>query len=121
MNYQKIYRKEAVTIAKVTSKSSFNSSKKIRPALTEEGREKQLEALAVDLAEKQLLEGTASSQVIVHFLKQATSRNKLELEKIKHENELLKAKTESIQSQQRSEALYADALEAMKRYSGNGG
>ena len=101
-----------------TKKSS--SSKSIRPAFTEEAREKQLIGLAVDLAEKQLLEGTASSQVITHFLKLATAKTQLEQEKLQRENELLRVKAESIQSQERTEALYLDAIEAMKRYSGNG-
>lgn len=96
------------------------SQKNIRPAFTEEAREKQLIGLAVDLAEKQLLEGTASSQVITHFLKLATAKTQLEQEKLQRENELLRVKAESIQSQERTEALYLDAIEAMKRYSGNG-
>lgn len=99
---------------------SSNSSKKIRPALSEEAREKQLIGLAVDLAEKKMLDGTASSQLITHFLKLATVKSRLEEEKLARENELLKVKAESIQSQERSETLYADAIEAMKRYSGNG-
>lgn len=92
--------------------------KKIRPALTPEARENQMIALAVDLAEKQLLEGTASSQVITHFLKLATSRERLEREKLEKENELLRAKTEAIESAKRVEELYSDALRAMRSYRG---
>lgn len=99
---------------------SSSSSKKIRPALSEEAREKQLAGLAVDLAVKKMLDGTASSQLITHCLKFATVKSRLEEEKLARENELLKVKAESIQSQERSETLYADAIEAMKRYSGNG-
>lgn len=91
---------------------------KIRPALTPEVRENQMIALAVDLAEKQLLEGTASSQVITHFLKLATSRERLEREKLEKENELLRAKTEAIESAKRVEELYSDALRAMRSYRG---
>lgn len=97
------------------------SSKKIRPALTPEARENQLVSLAVDLAEKQLIEGTASSQVITHYLKLGTMKHKAEMEKLERENELLKAKTESLQSAKKIEALYEEALSAMKSYSGLNG
>lgn len=93
---------------------------KRRPALSTEAREQQMIALAVDLAEKQLQEGTASSQVITHFLKQATAKAELEKEKMRQENELLKAKTESLQSEKRREELFEKAINAMKRYSGHG-
>lgn len=89
-----------------------------RPATTPESRENQMVALAIDLAEKQLAEGTASSQVITHYLKLATSRESLEKEKLSRENELLKAKVENIHSSANVEALYKDALNAMKSYSG---
>ena len=92
--------------------------KRMRPALTPEARENQMIALAVDLAEKQLIEGTASSQVITHFLKLATSRERLEREKLEKENELLRAKTEAIESAKRVEELYSDALRAMRSYRG---
>lgn len=89
-----------------------------RPATTPEGRENQMVSLAIDLAERQLAEGTASSQVITHYLKLATSRETLEKEKLSRENELLKAKVENIHSSANVEALYKDALNAMKSYSG---
>lgn len=88
------------------------------PARTPEARENQLISLAVDLAETQLREGTASAQVITHFLKLATKRAELEREKLVQENKLLEAKTDSLQSQKKTEELYRDALEAMKSYSG---
>lgn len=88
------------------------------PAKTPEERENQLIALAVDLAEKQLSEGTASAQVITHYLKLGTTKESLEKEKLARENELLKAKTESLQSQKNIEELYTNALNAMKSYSG---
>ena len=91
-----------------------------RPALTPEAREKQMVAYAVDLAERQLLEGTASSQVITHYLKIGSMREKLERERLEEENKLLRAKTEALQSQKRVEELYINALNAMKRYSGQG-
>lgn len=97
-----------------------NKNNKIRPALTLESNENQLIYLATKLAEKQLVEGTASSQVITHYLKLGTVKAQLEKEKLEHENELLKAKTEAIKSAERSEALFADAIRAMRTYSGAG-
>lgn len=108
-------------MAKVKTTGSSTSSRKIRPALTPEARENQMISLAVDLAEKQLMEGTASSQVITHYLKLGSTKERLEKEKLEEENKLLKAKTEALQSAKRVEELYADAISAMKRYSGNGG
>ena len=81
--------------------------KKRRPALTPEARENQLISLAVDLAEKQLQEGTASSQVITHYLKLGSTKERLEKEKLEEENKLLRAKTENLQSQKRVEELYS--------------
>lgn len=88
------------------------------PAKTPEARENQLIALAVDLAEKQLAEGTASSQVISHYLKLATSKERIEREILEHQKELIKAKTEAIKSEKRTEEMYMNALNAMRRYSG---
>ena len=95
-------------------------TKKLRPGRTPESRENQMIALAVDLAEKQLLEGTASSQVITHFLKLGSTKERLEKEKLEEENKLLRARTEALQSAKRVEELYSDAIAAMKKYSGNG-
>lgn len=95
-------------------------AKSRRPAMTPDARENQMINLAVDLAEKQLEEGTASSQVITHFLKLGSSKERLEREKLEEENKLLRAKTENLQSQKRVEELYAEALAAMRRYSGQG-
>ena len=89
-----------------------------RPARTPEGREEQLISLAIDLAEKQLEEGTASAQVITHYLKLASTRERLEKEKLERENELLKAKTESLKSMAKVEELYSEAIAAMRTYSG---
>lgn len=88
------------------------------PATTLEARQNQLVAAAVDLAEKQILEGTASSQVITHYLKLGTTREQLEQQKIAQENELLRAKVEAMASAKRVEELYEDALKAMRAYSG---
>lgn len=88
------------------------------PANSPEARENQLIALAVDLAEKQLAEGTASAQVITHYLKLGTTREQLEKEKLRRETELLSAKAEAMESAKRVEALYSEALSAMRSYSG---
>lgn len=95
-----------------------DTTKKIRPALTPEARENQLVSLAMDLAEQQLIDGTASSQTITHFLKLGSEKEKLELEKIKRENELLKAKVGAIESAKEISKLYEEAIIAMKTYSG---
>lgn len=95
-------------------------SRKIRPALSPEARENQMISLAEDLAEKMLLEGTASSQLITHYLKLGTTKAMLEKEKLEKENELLRAKTEALESSKRIEELYTNALNAMKRYGGQG-
>lgn len=97
------------------------STEKRRPYLTAEARENYMIALATDLAEQQLLDGTASSQIITELLKRGSEKHRFELEKLREENALLKAKTEAIQSAKNVEALYAEALNAMKLYSGNGG
>lgn len=88
-----------------------------RPALTPEARENQLIALAVDLAEQQLRDGTASAQVITHYLKLGSTKEKLEKQILEEQAKKLRAQTNAIQSQQSSEALYADALDAMRSYS----
>lgn len=93
---------------------------KMRPALTPEAREGQLISLAVDLAEKQLREGTASAQVIVHYLKLGTTRERIEKEILNSQKDLIEAKVQTLQSGQRLEELYSKAIEAMHRYSGNG-
>lgn len=102
-------------------KLEAKSIKRRPPATTPEARENQMIALAVDLAEKQLREGTASSQVVTHFLKLATTRESMERELLKQEVELKKAKTEAIQSSKKIEELYKQALVAMSTYSGNRG
>jgi hypothetical protein len=89
-----------------------------RPATTPQRREEQLISLAVDLVERQLGDGTASAQVISHYLKLGSSRERLEQERLTHENELLKVKKEAIESQKRVEELYKNALNAMRSYAG---
>lgn len=100
-------------------KAGDGSKPKRPPATTPEARENQLISLAVDLAEKQLTAGTASSQVITHYLKLATTREQLEREKLARENELLRAKQAGLESAQRIEELYSEAIQAMRSYSGH--
>ena len=89
------------------------------PARTLDAREKEVVSLAVDLAEQQLRDGTASPSVITHYLKLGTTSYQLELEKLRHENELLKAKTDNIKSLGRMEELYEEAIESLRRYQGS--
>lgn len=89
-----------------------------RPARTDQGRESQLVSLTYDLAEKQLIEGTASSQIMTHFLKYGSAREQLEREKLESENALLKSKVEQLASAKRVEELYSSALNAMRAYAG---
>ena len=95
-------------------------AKKGRPALSPENREKQLIALAYDRAEERLLDGTATSQEIVHFLKLGSLRAELENEKLKSENEVLRAKAKTIESVEETKVLIEEAIKAMRNYSGNG-
>lgn len=89
------------------------------PAKTPEERENQLIEAAVDLAENQLRSGDASAQVITHYLKLGSSREKLEQQRLKNEVSLLNAKREAMESERRVEDLIANALHAMQAYSGN--
>lgn len=107
-------------MAKAKAETKNGEAKKRRPALTPDAREKQMISLAVDLAEKQLQEGTASSQVITHYLKLGSMREKLERERLEEENKLLRAKTKAVESAEEVKALYEEALKAMRNYSGRG-
>lgn len=95
-----------------------HAKRRARPALTPEGRENQMIALAIDLAEQQLRDGTASSQVITHYLKLGTMKERLEMEDLKNEIRLKQAKIEALQSAKHVEELYTNALNAMRSYSG---
>lgn len=89
-----------------------------RPATSPEEREMQLADAAYDLAEEQITSGVASSQVITHFLKVGSTRERLEQQRIYYENEMLIAKKEQLEGQQRVESLFADAIQAFRGYSG---
>lgn len=105
-------------MARTRKPNVSESTKRRRPALTPEARENQLIALATDLVEKRLIEGTASSQETTHFLKLAGRKSRLEIERQELENELIKARTEALQSSKRIEELYANAINAMRKYNG---
>lgn len=99
-------------------RSSNPDDTRRKPATTPEGRENQLVSAAIDLAETQIRNGTASSQVITHFLKLGSTREQLEQERLAHENELTRVRIEAIKSAERVEELYKQALGAMRSYSG---
>jgi hypothetical protein len=107
-------------MARIKSTTTPNSSKRRRPATTPEARENQLISLAIDLVEKRLIEGTASSQETTHFLKLATPKAKLERQILEAERDLKIAKRKDLESQQEIKELYSEALKAMRNYSGNG-
>lgn len=102
------------------AKKSSSTSSKVpnQRSKTPEGRENQLIALAIDLAEEQLRNGTASSQVITHYLKLGSTKERLEKEILMEQKKLIKAKTETLESEKRSEELYTKALGAFRKYSG---
>ena len=100
--------------------ASSKQTQKFRPALSPEARENQMIALAMDLVEQRLRDGTASSQETTHFLKAASEKSKLELERIRLENELTAAKTKAIADAKEIKVLYEEAITAMRRYAGHG-
>ena len=106
-------------MAKIKAASS-NPLPKLRPALNPDARESQMIALAMDLVEQRLRDGTASSQETTHFLKLASPKNKLEQERIRLENKHLEAKTKALADAEEIKVLYEDAIKAMRRYAGHG-
>ena len=107
-------------MAKVKAPGSSGPTKMGRPAISPEARENQLISLAVDLAEQQLREGTASSQVITHYLKLGSTKERIEKEILEKQKELISAKTENLRSEQRREEVYAEVLNALRKYNGKG-
>ena len=105
-------------MAKRKATESAELPKSLPPVLTLEGRENQLIAASYDLAEKRILEGTASSQELTYFLKAGSSKTRLELEKLRNENGLLKAKIEALEAQVSNEALLEKAFKAFRSYRG---
>lgn len=114
--HQTIQKRGGYILARTTKTTQQSNS--TRPFLTPEGEANHLISLAYNLAEQRLIDGTASSQEVTHFLKEGSRKAVLEREKLEEENKLLRAKTESLQSQKRVEELYMEALNAMRKYSG---
>lgn len=102
----------------VKNAKPLENQRKVRPATTPEGREGQMTALAVDLVEQRLRDGTATSQETTHYLKLASPVEKLKQEKLEKEIALIDAKIEAIKSTQHAEELFQNALNAMSIYSG---
>lgn len=100
--------------------TNYTPKAPLRPATTPESRENQMIALAMDLVEQRLRDGTASSQETTHFLKLASPKNKLEIEKLRLENEHTAAKTKALENSEEIKVLYEEALKAMRRYGGHG-
>lgn len=96
------------------------STRKLRPALSPEAQESRMISLAMDLAEQQLLDGTASSQVITHFLRIGSLEYERKIEKLEKENELLRAKADAIDDMRKQDENYQRVIDAMREYSGNG-
>lgn len=107
-------------MAKVRTPNSSTSSKRIRPALTPEANENQMISLAMDLVRQRLIDGTASSQETTHFLKLGSMENQLKMAKLEEENKLLRAKTKALEDQGEYKQLVAEAIRAMRNYSGQG-
>lgn len=102
----------------MASRRSDSKGRSRKPATSPEARENQLVSLAIDLAEQQLNDGSASAQVISHYLKLGSTREQLEQERLRRDNDLLQAKVEAMASAKRVEELYEGALNAMREYSG---
>ena len=98
--------------------TATSEKKHARVPMTPEDREQYLINLSLDAAEKQLREGTVSSQVITHFLKLGSSREQLEQDKLREETKQTKAKIDSLEASAKREERYAAAIEAMRRYQG---
>lgn len=99
-----------------TSDTKKRSSQ--RAAMSPEAYENHLINMAYKAVEKRIESGEATAAELVHFLRQGSIREQLELEKMKKENKLLEAKTESIATQKETKKLYEDAISAFRRYSG---
>lgn len=105
-------------MAKASKGNKGSTHGSSRPSLTPEALESKMISLASDLAFQQLQDGTASSQVITHFLKLGSSRERLEQEKISGEVSLMKTKKEVLDSSKGAEELFNNALNAIREYQG---
>ena len=91
----------------------------LRPAMSAEAVENRLINKAYKAVERRIEDGTATAAELTHFLRLGSAKEQLELEKLKKENELLKAKTESLRSQEEVKEMYANAIKAFGKYSGH--
>ena len=105
---------------RTSASKSTGSTRRIRPASNPDAREKQLISLAIDLVEKRLLDGSATSQETTHFLKLASSESRYKKALMQQDIELKKAKAEAIKAAENSDKRYLEALNAMRTYSGHG-
>ena len=103
-------------MAKGTKSTSSEPVRPIRPALNPESRQNQMISMAENLAEKWLQDGTAPAQVVTHYLKLGTMRERLELERLKGEIKLQEAKTKALGDVEEIKVMYANALKAMRTY-----
>ncbi len=108
-------------MAKVGSPGSSRPKREMRPGLTPDSRENQMIALAMDVAEERMRNGTASATEIVHFLQLGTRKAKLQNRLLEAQTDMAIAKKESLQAQKRSDEMFEEAIKAFKRYSGQGG
>lgn len=100
-------------------KTQPNTKKRLPPATTPEGREKQIISLAYDLVEERLRNGTASASETVAILRLGTQRERLEREKIAEEVKLTRTKSEAIAQAKEIKEMMSEAISAFKRYSGS--
>ena len=103
----------------VSRKNSDRLERKSPPAVDPEARENQLISLATEAAERELMREHPANQLVLHYLKLSTTKMQLEKEKLRRENLLLEAKADAMKSAARSEELYAEAIQAMRIYSGS--
>lgn len=99
---------------------SPRAPRRLRPGLSPEADENQLISLSIDAAKKMLVEGTAPTSIVLHYLKLATTRERMEREMMATQKELMEAKKQALESQAKVEQLYVNAMKAMQRYSGYG-
>lgn len=107
-------------MAKVKASSSTSDKPKRRSSFSTESEEQQMISLAMNLVKQRLLDGTASAQETTHFLKLGGAKHQYELEKLREENKLLRAKSDAIETGKESKEMYEAALKAMRNYAGYG-
>lgn len=103
-------------MARAKVKSIDEAGNRYRTPVTPEAEEAEMIAMATALAKKQLREGTASAQVITHYLKLGTTRERLEKEILVEQKKLYAAKTDQIETGKKLETLYQDAITAFTSY-----